>query len=88
MRHAVGYFSDNPGYRNYFQTEQNNEIWGDLVEWKFAQGQERSGAYYFYLTDLGKEILGLEEQIRFKEKLDSNHQSNVDYLCEVYEIEL
>jgi len=64
MRHAVGFYSNtNPGYRNHFSTEQADPIWTDLVERGFATGRECLGSYVFHVTESGKKLIGLDEQI-------------------------
>lgn len=82
MRHAVGYHSDNPGYRNGFCTAKDDKIWTDLEDLGYAKGYENLGTHGFYVTDSGKELIGLEEQIRYKEDIDSQHRENIEYYQE------
>lgn len=87
MRHAVGYHSDNPGYRNYFCTEEDNAVWSYLVDQGFAAGSERLGSYGFWLTEKGEDLIGLPEQIRHKEGIDRRARQNFEEFCEDRQIE-
>lgn len=87
MRHAVGFFSDAPGYRNAFHTEKDDPIWSELKELGFAEGGiERLGSCYFWVSDAGKSLIGLQEQQRFKESIDRRHQRFVVDLCEEHDL--
>ena len=89
MRHAVGFYSDNPGYRNNFHTSPEDYIWIDLKEWGFAEGGiERLGSFYYWVSELGKELIGLEDQIRFTKGLQEKHSEEISYIEETYEIDL
>ena len=64
MRHAVGFYSDwNPGFRNYFFIEPDDQTWTDLVELGFAEGREEQGDYVFHVTESGKKLIGLSHQV-------------------------
>ena len=64
MRHAVGFYSDTePGYRNHFSTEQADPIWRTLETMGYAHGRIKFGAFFFYVSESGKKLIGLDEQI-------------------------
>lgn len=56
MKHAVGFDSAVPGHRNYYQVA-NDDDWEYLVKMGYAAKGENLNLPYFYLTDIGKEIV-------------------------------
>ena len=86
MRHAVGFFSEIPGFRNSFHVAKEDAIWNELKTLGFADGTEWLGSYHFWVTDEGKALIGLDEQIRFKERLDRRHERNIEDICETHNI--
>jgi hypothetical protein len=89
LRHAVGFFSDNPGFRNAFHTKEDDKVWILLKKLGFADGGiERMGSFYYWVTDEGKALIGLEEQKIFKSGIDRDHERNIQDLCEIHEIEI
>ena len=87
MRHAVGYYSGSPGYRNHFASESDDSVWCLLVDHGLAEGMEGMGFYNFRVTESGKALIGLEEQKRFKEEIDRCHEKNIDSFCEYHGID-
>ena len=89
MRHCVGFYSDNPGFRNYFYTDSNSVIWNNLIDLRLAVEHSKSeNGSYFSLTLAGKELIGLSDQIIFKEQVDAKHEESIKTLCDLYYIEL
>lgn len=56
MKHAIGFHSAVPGHRNYYQVK-NDDDWECLVNKGYAEKGESLNLPYFYLTDLGKELI-------------------------------
>ena len=89
MRHCVGFYSDNPGSRNYFNADSNSVIWNNLIDLRFAIEHSKSeNGSYFSLTLAGKELIGLAEQITYKEQIDAKHEDSIKSLCDLYDIDL
>ena len=89
MRHCVGFYSDNPGFRNYFNTDSNSVIWNTLIDLRLAVEHSKSeNGSYFSLTLAGKELIGLPDQITFKEKIDAKHKESIELLCDLHHLEL
>ena len=87
MRHAVGFFSERPGYRNRFCTESDDPIWVELVDLGFAGSSNGFGAFTFWLTESGTALIGLDQQVKFKNDIDKDHVVNIRKLCELHEID-
>ena len=89
MRHCVGFYSDNPGFRNHFSTDSPSIIWNNLVDLGLAVDHLKSeNGSYFSLTESGKEFIGLPEQIVYKEQVDAKHEESIKSLCDIYHLEL
>ena len=89
MRHCVGFYSDNPGFRNYFNADSNSVIWNNLVDLRLAIEHSKSeNGSYFSLTLAGKELIGLPDQIIFKEQIDAKHEESIKSLCDLYNTNL
>ena len=87
MQHCVGFFSDNPGYRNYFYANGKDiEQWQELSEMGLAhagkleeikRGTDEYMQQYFELTAKGMKFIGLPEQQMqmdsFKRRLKDVH---------------
>lgn len=89
MRHCVGFYSDNPGFRNYFNADSNSVIWNNLIDLRLAIEHSKSeNGSYFSLTLAGKELIGLPDQIAFKEQIDAKHEDSIKLLCDIHHLEL
>lgn len=89
MRHCVGFYSDNPGSRNYFYTDSGSVIWNNLIDLRFAIEHSKSeNGSYFSLTLAGKELIGLAEQIIYKKQIDAKHEESIKSLCDLYNTNL
>lgn len=88
MRHAVGYHSNNPGYRNAFHTNPDDKVWQYLKDHGFAEGGiERLGSFYYWVSETGKDLIGLKEQQEYKQQIDDQHERTIQDLCETYGLE-
>ena len=88
MRHAVGFFERRPGYRNMYNTgSETSEIWEYLKEIGLAGGgNERLGSISYWLTDEGKEFIGLPEQIRMMEQVSEDREEAYKRFCEHHDV--
>lgn len=88
MQHCVGFFSENPGYRNYYcASGKDIDCWMDLVSMGLAdagrlveieRGDSKYNQQYFELTADGMRFIGLPEQQRqmdvFKSRIKDIHE--------------
>lgn len=66
LRHAVGFYSDEPGFRNYYWADSSDTDWEVMAAMDFAVAGAFSGSQRCYsVTKKGKQLIGLSEQRQF-----------------------
>lgn len=74
MRHAVGFFYDEPGFRNYYCAEASDVHWLELCELGYAIPRKVCRReIYFAVTDQGKSLIDLDGQRAFARRMVVQH---------------